>query len=130
MATQKATSDHTHTYSSSEEDTTERSASGQESAKYHFSKALAHRAVYGSSGRRSTPNRKVRSNEAKTLPSRLSKVSLADDDFEKHRKEKGRKLKLDNPNNIRSVIITQRKRWQSTPFEDLKQSKAATPNIA
>ncbi|XWS31787.1 hypothetical protein CRYUN_Cryun23aG0106100 [Craigia yunnanensis] len=81
MATEKANADQTQTYST-EENSTERSASSQESAKFHFSKALAHRAVYCSSGRRGTGSRMVRSNEARTLPSRLSKVSLADDDSE------------------------------------------------
>ncbi|EOX95211.1 Uncharacterized protein TCM_004762 [Theobroma cacao] len=84
MATEKANYDQTvdtqnyHT----QENSTERSASSQGSAKFHFSKALAHRAVYGSSSRRSTGSRKVRSTDARTLPSRLSKVSLADDDSE------------------------------------------------
>ncbi|OMO82043.1 hypothetical protein COLO4_23271 [Corchorus olitorius] len=88
MATdQKAIADHhtvdvdTQSYNT-EENRTERSASSHESTKFvHFSKALAHRAVYGgSSSRRSSGTRKIRSNDARTLPSRLSKVSLADDD--------------------------------------------------
>ncbi|XVF32855.1 hypothetical protein REPUB_Repub17cG0118600 [Reevesia pubescens] len=79
MATEKANADQTQSYSS-EENSTERSTSSQESAKFHFSKALAHRAVYASSSRRSTGSRGVGSNDARTLPSRLSKVSLADDD--------------------------------------------------
>lgn len=42
-------------------------------------KALAHRAVFGSGSRRGRA-RKVRNmNDLKTLPSRLSKVSLAED---------------------------------------------------
>ncbi|XVF22130.1 hypothetical protein REPUB_Repub12eG0147400 [Reevesia pubescens] len=78
MATERANADqtmHTQTYSNVE-NSTERG----ESTKFHFSKALAHRAVYGSSSRRGTGSRKVRNNDARILPSRLSKVSLADDD--------------------------------------------------
>ncbi|KAJ4838638.1 hypothetical protein Tsubulata_004231 [Turnera subulata] len=43
-----------------------------------FGKALAHRALYGS-GSRQGGGRKARANDARALPSRLSKVSLADD---------------------------------------------------
>ncbi|OAY61892.1 hypothetical protein MANES_01G225100v8 [Manihot esculenta] len=43
-----------------------------------FAKALAHRAVYGSSSR-GAGSRKVRNNDVKTLPSRLNRVSLADE---------------------------------------------------
>ncbi|XVF72701.1 hypothetical protein PTKIN_Ptkin12aG0141400 [Pterospermum kingtungense] len=82
MATEKSNAnDQTQSYCN-EENSTERSASSKESDKFHFSKALAHRAVYGSSSRRGIGGRKVRINDARTLPSRLSKVSLADDDSE------------------------------------------------
>ncbi|KAF9688140.1 hypothetical protein SADUNF_Sadunf02G0166200 [Salix dunnii] len=43
-----------------------------------FGKALAHRALYGSSSRHGG-SRKARSSDVKTSPSRLSKVSLAND---------------------------------------------------
>lgn len=49
-----------------------------ESKKSNLGKAVARRAVYGTSGRRGG-SRKERTNDVKTLPSRLSKVSLADD---------------------------------------------------
>ncbi|KAF5741546.1 hypothetical protein HS088_TW10G00546 [Tripterygium wilfordii] len=45
---------------------------------YHYGKALAHRALHGSSSQRGV-NRKVRTNDAMASPSRLSKVTLADD---------------------------------------------------
>lgn len=51
-------------------------ADSKEQRKSNFGKALAHRALYGSSSRR---GRKDTTNNARTLPSRLSKVSLADD---------------------------------------------------
>lgn len=51
-------------------------ADSKEQRKSSFGKALAHRALYGSSSRR---GRKDTTNNARTLPSRLSKVSLADD---------------------------------------------------
>ncbi|KAJ0112085.1 hypothetical protein Patl1_00921 [Pistacia atlantica] len=48
------------------------------SEKSDLGKTLAHRAVYGTSSRRGG-SRKERTNDVRTLPSRLSKVSLADD---------------------------------------------------
>lgn len=51
-------------------------ADSKERRKSNFGKALAHRALYGSSSRRA---RKDTTSNARTLPSRLSKVSLADD---------------------------------------------------
>ncbi|KAJ7973031.1 Heparan-alpha-glucosaminide N-acetyltransferase [Quillaja saponaria] len=53
----------------------EQSTNRQQSENTHFGKALAHRAVYASTSRR----RKVRIQDVRTLPSRLSKVSMADD---------------------------------------------------
>ncbi|CAB4291911.1 unnamed protein product [Prunus armeniaca] len=44
-----------------------------------FGKALASRAIYGSSSSSSSNRRTGSSREARTQPSRLSKVSLADD---------------------------------------------------
>ncbi|KAK9018405.1 hypothetical protein V6N11_001381 [Hibiscus sabdariffa] len=80
MSTDNGNADHrTQTYNT-QENPTERSASSQDSDKFHFSKALAYRAVYGSIGRGSAGNRKARGNDARALPSRLSKDSLADDD--------------------------------------------------
>ncbi|KAB2021467.1 hypothetical protein ERO13_D07G131300v2 [Gossypium hirsutum] len=80
METGKAFADHNQSYNT-EQNSTERSISStQDSTKFHLSKALARRAVYGSSSRRGTGNRKVRGNDARALPSRLSKVSLAEDE--------------------------------------------------
>ncbi|CAI9781078.1 unnamed protein product [Fraxinus pennsylvanica] len=50
----------------------------REKAESHMGKAIAHRAVYGSSHRRGRSAR-LRNNIVKTLPSRLSKVSIADE---------------------------------------------------
>lgn len=55
---------------------TEQPPSRKESRKPNFGKALAHRAVYGSGSRRAG-SRKDRTSDVRTLPSRLSKVSLA-----------------------------------------------------
>lgn len=80
METEKASADHNQPYNN-EQNSTERSVSTtQDSTKFHLSKALARRAVYGSSGRRGNGNRKARGNDARALPSRLSKVFLADDE--------------------------------------------------
>ncbi|TYH10060.1 hypothetical protein ES288_A07G147900v1 [Gossypium darwinii] len=80
METEKAFADHNQSYNT-EQNSTERSISStQDSTKFHLSKALARRAVYGSSSRRGTGNRKVRGNDARALPSRLSKDSLAEDE--------------------------------------------------
>ncbi|MBA0605048.1 hypothetical protein Godav_017662 [Gossypium davidsonii] len=80
METGKAFADHNQSYNT-EQNSTERSISStQDSTKFHLSKALARRAVYGSSSRRGTGNRKVRGNDARALPGRLSKVSLAEDE--------------------------------------------------
>ncbi|KAL2535256.1 hypothetical protein Fot_16647 [Forsythia ovata] len=51
---------------------------GREKAESHLGKAIAHRAVYGSGQRRGRSTR-LRNNNVKTLPSRLSKVSIADE---------------------------------------------------
>lgn len=45
----------------------------------HFGRALAYRAVYGSSSYSSRSSRNVRGNNARISPSRLSKVSMAGD---------------------------------------------------
>ncbi|MBA0805347.1 hypothetical protein Gohar_004869 [Gossypium harknessii] len=83
MATEKANADQTQSCVT-EDNFGDRSTASQESTKFQFSKALACRAVYGPSSRRGSGNRKVRANaDPRTLPSRLSKVSVADDDSEK-----------------------------------------------
>ncbi|KAE8701925.1 Detected protein of unknown function [Hibiscus syriacus] len=79
MAIEDANADQTQTYNT-QENTTERSASSRDSDKFRFSKALALRAVYGLSVGRNAGNRKSRGDNATALPSRLSKVSLADDE--------------------------------------------------
>ncbi|MBA0563057.1 hypothetical protein Golob_008063 [Gossypium lobatum] len=83
MATEKASADQTESCVT-EDNFGDRSTASQESTKFQFSKALACRAVYGPSSRRGSRNRRVRTNaDPRTLPSRLSKVSVADDDSEK-----------------------------------------------
>ncbi|MBA0717893.1 hypothetical protein Golax_005669, partial [Gossypium laxum] len=83
MATEKASADQTQSCVT-EDNFGDRSTASQESTKFQFSKALACRAVYGPSSRRGSRNRRVRTNaDPRTLPSRLSKVSVADDDSEK-----------------------------------------------
>lgn len=78
MATEKANAEVSQTPSSSTQDnSTEQSENSKQSATPYFGKALAHRALYGS-GSRSSGSRKVRTNDVKSLPSRLSKVSLAE----------------------------------------------------
>ncbi len=78
MATENANAEVSHTQSSSTKDnSTEQSPNSKQSTTTHFGKALAYRAVYGSSSRR-TGSRKVTTNDLKSLPSRLSKVSLAE----------------------------------------------------
>ncbi|TXG63338.1 hypothetical protein EZV62_010332 [Acer yangbiense] len=86
MATEKGKAEVSDTYSDSiQSNSSEQPPNRKESRKPNFGKALAHRAVYGS-GTRRAGSRKDRTNDARTLPSRLSKVSLADyidDDEEK-----------------------------------------------
>ncbi|KAK4558956.1 hypothetical protein RGQ29_008272 [Quercus rubra] len=78
MATEKANAEVSQTPSSSTQDnSTDQSENSKQSATPYFGKALAHRALYGS-GSRSSGSRKVRTNDVKSLPSRLSKVSLAE----------------------------------------------------
>lgn len=78
MATEKANAEVSQTPSSSTQDnSTDQSENSKQSATPYFGKALAHRALYGSSSRRSG-SRKVRTSDVKSLPSRLSKVSLAE----------------------------------------------------
>lgn len=82
MATEKANADQTRSYDT-EDNFGDPSTASQESTKFQLSKALARRAVYGPGSRRGSGNRRVRTNaDPRTLPSRLSKVSLADDDSE------------------------------------------------
>ncbi|KAF3436514.1 hypothetical protein FNV43_RR23606 [Rhamnella rubrinervis] len=66
MATEKGNAEVSDTHSVSNQDNSIEQT--------HFGKALAHRAVYGS---RSRSGGRSRTNDAKTQPSRLSKVSLA-----------------------------------------------------
>lgn len=85
MASEKANAEISDTSNGGglQDDITDRSPHGNFSTRYQqFGKALAHRALYGSSSRRAG-GRRLRTNDVKTLPSRLSKVSLADDDTEK-----------------------------------------------
>nr|KYP74218.1 hypothetical protein KK1_006888 [Cajanus cajan] len=57
-------------------DSIQSSSSVKNVEKWHFGRALAYRAVYGSNG---SQGRKARGNAAKISPSRLSKVSVATD---------------------------------------------------
>ncbi|EEF47303.1 conserved hypothetical protein [Ricinus communis] len=81
MATEKANAEvsNTHTDGNQEKSAESSSNSKEFTAPPRFGKALAHRALYGSSSRRAG-SRKVRDNDTRTLPSRLSNVSLADDE--------------------------------------------------
>lgn len=59
-----------------DDDYIERSSNIKHLENFHFGKALAFRAVYGSSGFQRSGSRKTRGNDSKTLsPSRLSKVT-------------------------------------------------------
>lgn len=87
MATDNAICEVSETYNSSscqeqcdDGETRQQDHSEVARAEYRLlGKALAHRAIFGSSSRRGRA-RKVRNmNDLKTLPSRLSKVSLADE---------------------------------------------------
>lgn len=85
MATENTNAEVSHSKSSSIQDnSSEQSPSSKRSSTPHFGKALAIRALYGSSSSRSTGSRKVRANDVKALPSRLSKVSLPDQDSTKN----------------------------------------------
>lgn len=88
MATEKATCGAAETYNSNgcheqcdDGETRQQDHTKASTDEYRLlGKALAHRAVFGSGNRRGR-GRKVRNmNDLKTLPSRLSKVSLADQD--------------------------------------------------
>lgn len=67
-----------------EDDSVQRSSNIKHVEKFHFGKALAFRAVYGSGSFQFTGSRKTRGNDSKTSsPSRLSKVTytvVVDDD--------------------------------------------------
>lgn len=84
MATHKAQAEISGSNSGSSQDyLAERSSNSKETDQCHVGKALVHRALFGSSRRRAG-GRKVRTNDtARTSPSRLSRVSLADDEAEK-----------------------------------------------
>ncbi|KAJ1402405.1 hypothetical protein SESBI_28097 [Sesbania bispinosa] len=71
MATEK---DNAEKCFNTQDDSVETSSCIKHFENCHFGKALAYRAVYGSSG---FQRRKGRNNDAKTTPSRLSKVSVA-----------------------------------------------------
>ncbi|GFZ04556.1 hypothetical protein Acr_17g0001280 [Actinidia rufa] len=75
MATEKANAEIS---GSSEGNSAERSLNTKETGQSHLGRALVHRALYGSSSRRGG-RRKVRAIETRTSPSRLSRVSLADE---------------------------------------------------
>ncbi|CAK7348376.1 unnamed protein product [Dovyalis caffra] len=80
MATEKANVEVSDTNNDNHQNTSTQTSVNSEtpsSAVPRFGKALAHRALYGS-GSRHGGSRKARTNDAKTSPSRLSKVSLAD----------------------------------------------------
>ncbi|KAG6785059.1 hypothetical protein POTOM_010782 [Populus tomentosa] len=81
MATEKADVEVSDTNNDGIQNTSTETSVNSEtptSAVPRFGKALAHRALYGSSSRHGG-SRKARSSDVKTLPSRLSKVSVADD---------------------------------------------------
>ncbi|GMN52351.1 hypothetical protein TIFTF001_021496 [Ficus carica] len=82
MATQKGNGEVSDTQSGNIQDSTQESLKSKQSEDLHFGKALAHRALYGasSSGSRSSGVRKLRINDARAQPSRLSKVSLAEEE--------------------------------------------------
>ncbi|KAI4301468.1 hypothetical protein L6164_034746 [Bauhinia variegata] len=62
-----------------QDDSVRQSSNNKESSNCDFGKALAYRALYGSSGHRNGSRSKPKSNDdARMLPSRLSKVSMAD----------------------------------------------------
>ncbi|OVA16835.1 hypothetical protein BVC80_1543g301 [Macleaya cordata] len=63
--------------SSNQEITTERSPNKEATRQSHLGRAIAQRALYGSNRRR-IGSRKVVKNDARSLSSRLSKVSFAD----------------------------------------------------
>ncbi|CAK9147408.1 unnamed protein product [Ilex paraguariensis] len=66
------------TYNGSNQDNSaERLPTSKERAEYYLGKAIARRAVYGSS--RGRGSRKVKTNDVRMLKSRLSRVSLADE---------------------------------------------------
>ncbi|KAK2649586.1 hypothetical protein Ddye_017075 [Dipteronia dyeriana] len=78
MATEKGKAEVSDTHNDSiQSNSSEQPPGRKEPRKPNFGKALAHRAVYGS-GTRRAGSRKDRTNDVRTLPSRLSKVSLAD----------------------------------------------------
>lgn len=81
MASEKGNVEASETNSSYFQDSsTEQQAHGkQKSREPHFAKALAYRALYSSSTSHHGGARKVRDNDGITKPSRLSKVSSADE---------------------------------------------------
>ncbi|CAN4093011.1 unnamed protein product [Withania somnifera] len=87
MASDKATCEVSETYSSNgcqeqcgDGETREQDHTKSSRSEYRLlGKALAHRAVFGSGSRRGRARKVRNTNDLKTLPSRLSKVSLADE---------------------------------------------------
>ena len=65
--------------SSNQATVAERTTNANSKSSSSFGKALAQRAVFRSHRRQMVGGKKSTSNEAKSLPSRLSKVSLAED---------------------------------------------------
>ncbi|EXB95708.1 hypothetical protein L484_007458 [Morus notabilis] len=81
MATHKRNGEASDTQSGNVQDNTQESLKSKQPEEPHFGKALAHRALYGanSSSRRSG-GRKLGTNDARAPPSRLSKVSSAEEE--------------------------------------------------
>lgn len=77
MDTEKGSSEVAINYSSNESDAPRGWPDGGEISEHSLGKVVAHRAVYGSIQRRR--GRRARNIDTRRLPSRLSKVSLADE---------------------------------------------------
>lgn len=82
MATHERNGEASDTQSGNIQDNTQESLKSKQSEEPHFGKALAHRALYGanSSSNRRGGGRKVGTNDARAPPSRLSKVSSAEEE--------------------------------------------------
>lgn len=77
MATEKVNAHTSDSSLNNQDNSVQPSSSIKNLENCHFGKALAYRAVYGISSTQRSGSRKARGNEAKTSPSRLSKVSVA-----------------------------------------------------
>lgn len=78
MASEKANAEVSETSTDENQaSSSEKLPNGEQRGVSNLGKTLAHRAIFGP-GRRRPTDGKFRSNEVKALPSRLSKVSLAD----------------------------------------------------